>query len=92
MSGSAPALFLNVGALPATSSITPLPPSYTQAEQGWIQLSDNLTLDLSSQGRDTTAIPAGTSRSLIHSVDEAFNEGYLTGSGIPTEYSPVQLT
>ena len=76
------------------AAATPAPalPPYTEEEERWIRLRDSLdpvqhlTLDINS-----AFYPTNTSVHILPAVDEAFNAGLMTGTGVPTTFNYVNL-
>ena len=84
----APAALLPlVAAAPA-----PTLPPYTEGEERWIRLRDSLDptqhlpLDINS-----AFYPTNTSVHILPAVDEAFNAGLMTGTGVPITFNYVNL-
>ena len=74
------------------AAATPAPLPYTEKEQRWIRLRDSidpvqhLPLDINS-----AFYPNNTSVHILPAVDEAFNAGLMTGTGVPTSFNFVNL-
>ena len=70
----------------------PTLPPYTEGEERWIRLHDSLDpvqhlpLDINS-----AFYPTNTSVHILSDVDEAFNAGLMTGTGVPTTFNYVNL-
>ena len=77
---------------PAAAAPAPALPTYTEEEERWIRLRDSLDpvqhlpLDINSAFYPTT-----TSVHILPAVDEAFNAGLMTGTGVPTTFNYVNL-
>ena len=77
---------------PAAAAPAPTLPSYTEEEERWIRLRDSLDptqhlpLDINS-----AFYPTNTSVHILPAVDEAFNAGLMTGTGVPTTFNYVNL-
>ena len=76
----------------AAAAPAPTPPPYTEEEERWIRLRDSLDptqhlpLDINS-----AFYPTNTSVHILPAVDEAFNTGLMTGTGVPTTFNYVNL-
>ena len=74
----------------AAAALAPLP--YTEEEQRWIRLRDSidpvqhLPLDINS-----AFYPNNTSVHILPAIDEAFNAGLMTGTGVSTSFNFVNL-
>ena len=74
------------------AAAAPAFPSYTEEEERWIRLRDSLDpvqhlpLDINS-----AFYPTNTSVHILPAVDEAFNAGLMTGTGVPTTFNYVNL-
>ena len=81
---------------PATSvplaAAVPAPPPYTEEEERWIRLRNSLDpvqhlpLDINS-----AFYPCNTSVHILPAIDEAFNAGLMTGTGVSTNFTFVTL-
>ena len=77
---------------PAAAAPAPTLPPYTEEEERWIRLRDSLDptqhlpLDINS-----AFYPTNTSVHIHPAVDEAFNAGLMTGTGVPTTFNYVNL-
>ena len=77
---------------PAAAAPAPVLPPYTEEEERWIRLRDSLDpvqhlpLDINS-----AFYPTYNSVHLLPAVDEAFNAGLMTGTGVPTTFNYVNL-
>ena len=77
---------------PAVAAPAPALPPYTKEEERWIRLRDSLypvqhlPLDINS-----AFYPTNTSVHILPAVDEGFNAGLMTGSGVPTTFNYVNL-
>ena len=81
---------------PATSVLlaaaTPALPPYTEEEERWIRPRDSLDpvqhrpLDINS-----AFYPSNTSVHILPAFDEAFNAGLMTGTGVSTNFTFVDL-
>ena len=76
----------------AAAATAPTLPPYTEEEERWIRLRDSLDptqhlpLDINS-----AFYPTNTSVHILPAVDEAFNAGLMTGTGVPTTFNYVNL-
>ena len=74
------------------AAAAPAPPPYTEEEQRWIRLRDSidpvqhLPLDINS-----AFYPNNKSVHILPAIDEAFNAGLMTGTGVPTSFNFVNL-
>ena len=74
------------------AAAAPAPPPYTEEEQRWIRLRDSidpvqhLPLDINS-----AFYPTNTSVHILPAIDEAFNAGLMTGTGVSTNFNFVNL-
>ena len=74
------------------AAAAPAFPPYTEEEERWIRLRDSLDpvqhlpLDINS-----AFYPTNTSVHILPAVDEAFNAGLMTGTGVPTTFNYVNL-
>ena len=74
------------------AAAAPAPPPYTEEEQRWIRLRDSidpvqhLPLDINSAFYHNK-----TSVHILPAIDEAFNARLMTGTGVPTSFSFVNL-
>ena len=77
---------------PATAAPAPALPPYIEEEERWIRLRDSLDpvqhlpLDINS-----AFYPTNTSVHILPAVDEAFDAGLMTGTGVPTTFNYVNL-
>ena len=77
---------------PAAAAPAPTLPPYTDEEERWIRLRDSLDptqhlpLDINS-----AFYPTNTFVHILPAVDEAFNAGLMTGTGVPTTFNYVKL-
>ena len=74
------------------AAAAPAPLPYTEEEQRWIRLRDSidpvqhLPLDINS-----AFYPTNTSVHILPAIDEAFNAGLMTGTGVSTNFNFVNL-
>ena len=77
---------------PAAAAPAPTLPPCPEEDERWIRLRDlldptqRLPLDINS-----TFYPTNTSVHILPAIDEAFNAGLMTGTGIPTTFNYVNL-
>ena len=76
----------------AAAAPAPALPPYTEEEERWVRLHNsldpvqNLPLVINS-----AFYPTNTSVHILPAVDEAFNAGLMTGTGVPTTFNYVNL-
>ena len=76
----------------AAAAPAPALPPYTEEEERWIRLRNSLdpvqhlSLDINS-----AFYPSNTSVHILPAIDEAFNAGLITGTGISTKFTCVNL-
>ena len=81
---------------PAPAAATPLaaaaPPRYTEEEQRWIWLQNSIDPTQHLPLYINSAFyPSNTSVHILPAIDEAFNAGLMTGTGVPTNFTFVNL-